>query len=79
MNIESKEDLIVIRQGLLHVVTHHSLAEEIETDIMKLNTHPDDTALMQAFHKKRKERAKNLINAIDINLENLATKEKSLS
>lgn len=80
MLIENKLDLTLIRQGLLHVYNFHDQAEEIEKKIdnLKYKIAANNESRV-AFHASRKARAKNLINAIDTNLENLATKEKAES
>lgn len=81
MIIESKEDLILISQGLIKIYSFHLKGEEIETEVIRLN--PEKTGEFSksclSYHKTKKERTKKLLDAINTNLENLKTAEKAAS
>ena len=78
MNFESKNDLILIRQGLLHVYNFHLESEKIEKEVIEQFPEKNELSSFH-FHNLRKERARKLIHDINFNLEKIATEEKASS
>jgi len=78
MTFESKNDLIMIRQGLLHVYNFHLESEKIEKEVIEQFPEKKELSSIH-FHNFRKERARKLIHDINFNLEKIATAEKASS
>jgi len=76
MTFESKIDLILLKQGLIHVYNYHTEYEIFEKK--KIEEFPDtrETSSLH-FHQFRKERTKKLIDDLNFNLEKIATAEKA--
>ena len=78
MIFESKIDLILLRQGLLHVFNFHAQCEKNEKEV--IDKFPENKELSSLhFHQFRKERAKKLIFDINFSLDKIATAEKAAS
>ena len=78
MTFESKIDLILLKQGLIHVYNYHSESERYE--IKKIEEFSDTRESSSLyFHQFRKERTKKLIDDLNFNLGKIATAEKAES
>lgn len=76
MTVESKIDLILLKQGLIHVYNYHSEYEIFERKKIEEFPNKRETSSLH-FHFFRKERAKKLIDDINFNLDKIATAEKA--